>query len=338
MRNTSPGTLVLGVFAVLFGLVGAFGAKKYLQQQAPPPEASEPTEQLVAIPLAVRDIPAGRTIADGDVATVKLTNKQISQMKLPPSYMADSSQVIGRTLREAVARGQAFDPTAFYPDGIGPSVADQLAPGQRAVTIPFDGNGAEAGLITPGAMVDVLFRTSPRSDESLPETTVTLLDNVKVLAVDREILEGAIAKEKRGATNRTVTLAVDPVQARALKVVEDRGTLTLVLRNGDDVALGDQAAPTTLHDLLGTREAEQPMKTEIYRRGQLTTVVFAEDGRRVTHETPFSLPVVSRSRMPTEPVSYTQASSTQASGTSSNGTQACGGCGSAGSRSVLANR
>jgi pilus assembly protein CpaB len=276
----SPGTLILGIFAILFGLAGAYAVKKHLEARGPEPV--EPATVTWSVPLAVTDLPANRTIAVGDVTVARLTPEQIEKMELPSSYMLKAAEIVGRTLREAVKKGHAFDPAVLYPAGIGPSLADRLEPGQRAVTIPFDGESAEAGLVTPGAMVDVLFRTFADDQAHLPEATVTLLENVRVLAVGRETFEGSVAAGKKAGT---VTLAVMPEQARALKVVEDRGTLTLVLRNGGDDGPVDAPAPTTLNELLGIQQPKKPFTTEIYRRGHLTTVVH-DEGRRTTIEGP----------------------------------------------------
>jgi hypothetical protein len=167
---------------------------------------------------------------------------------------------------------------------------------------------------------------------------MTLLDNVQVLAVDRETEDGATPVNTSGrSSGRTVTLAVTPLQARALQVVEDRGTLSLVLRGGsadqlvstvtsesdpepeseplpeaaDDelpadvdellfVAEADASssnqAPLTLAQLLGIREAGQPQKMEIYRRGQRTTVIYGTEGRTVIQETPYGMPVAEQPR------------------------------------------
>jgi pilus assembly protein CpaB len=288
MRSISPGTLILGIFAVLFGLAGAYAVKKHLQAGAP--EVVEPTTTTRSVPLAVTDLPAGRTLPVGDVTVAHVTEAQLERMPLPDSYMGKAAEIVGRTLREAVKKGQAFDPVVFYPVGIGPSVADRLEPGQRAVTIPFDGSTADAGLITPGAIVDVLFRSFADDQQQLPEATVTLLENVNVLAVGRETFEGAVGG---GAKAKTVTLAVAPEQAHALKVVEGRGSLTLVLRGGDDDASADAPAPTTLSELLGIQEPKKPLATEIYRRGQLTTVVHHEGQLKAIRPSgPYDTPIV----------------------------------------------
>jgi pilus assembly protein CpaB len=310
----SPGVLVLGILAVLFGLIGAYGAKKYIEGQSRPTETSQPTEELISVPLAVRDLPEGRTITAGDITTAQLTAKQIREMALPDSFMDRVPQIVGRTLQRGVTRGQPFEPAVFYPDGVGPRVAERLDTGERAVTIPFEGSASEAGLITPGAYVDVLFRTFADTARMAPETTVTLLDNVKVLAVDREISEGAVGPEGGAPAGRNVTLAVSPVQARALKVVEDNGSLMLVLRSERDMPSASESGPSTLHELLGLHPAEPPLRTEIYRRGRLTTVVHGPEGPQYFQQAtaPYGLPVRERQqasdtqRVPHSPASVTQ--------------------------------
>lgn len=300
MNRMSPGTLILGIFAVLFGLVGAYAAKKYLQEQTPQeePEAAA-QQQAYVIPVALDDLPAGRTITLGDLMVERLSFEDIKRRGLPTSFMSKSSEIIGRTLKEPVRRGFAFEPTVFYPQGIAPNLADRLAQGERAATISFTGSEAQAGLITPGANVDVLFRTAGDRG-SLPETTVTLLENVKVLAVGKQMFEGASGSGGTGKF-RTVTLAVTPVQARALQVVEGRGTMSLSLRNGDDNDVANVPGPTTLPELLGIRRLDKPHRTDIYRRGRLTSVYHGNGGPRYEHQAPFGMPVVGPVQNPSQP-------------------------------------
>lgn len=325
MKSMSPGILILGVLAVSFGLVGAYGAKKYLQPVAAP-KAAPVVARSVTVPMAIRDLPAGRTVASGDFTSVPLTEEEIRERGLPNEFMTRPSQIVNRTLCAAIQKGEAFSPLSFYPDGIGPSIASQLSPEHRAVTLPFDGSAAEASLITPGAMVDVLFRTS--SSTTVPETTMTLLENVKVLAVGRQLQEGAVVKEDNG----TVTLSVTPVQSRALKVVEGHGSLTLVLRNGEASLVEDETGPTTLPDLLGIETVSNAFKTEIYRRGQLTTVVHGAEGRQVIRESPYGMPVVGRAN--SDERRAMPASATPTAASNAKATKPCG-CGASSAQSAL---
>ena len=288
MQQMSPGTMILGIFAVLFGLIGAYAAKQYFQEMTVEPVAQEkPVTPTFNVPVAVVDLPAGRTITQTDVAVTKLTAKQIAEYKYPNSWIEKSSQIVGRTLREPVKVWTPFEPKALYPEGLGPSLSERLAPGQRAVTLPFMGSAAEAGLINPGAVVDVLFRATGDGKKIPADATMTLLRKVQVLAVGQAMLEGA----SKG-TAKTVTLAVSDIQAQALKAAEDRGVFSLALRNDKDDLPTPQTSPIILHELLGIKEPEKPFTTQVYRHGQLTTVTFDEGGRQtIVSEPPYGLPV-----------------------------------------------
>lgn len=279
MKTLSPGTLILAIFAVLFGLVGAYAVKRHLRERPEPPPPVRVRPQT--IPLAGADLVPGRTITLGDVALARMTPEEIENRNLPAGFMTQPSQVIGRTLREPVSRGSAFQISSFYAEGLGPNLADRLAPGYRAVTIPVEDEAAKAGLISPGAMVDILFRTQADARQHIPETTVTLLESVEVLAVGHQTFQGAQSTVRRTSTRRpdvTVTLAVTPKQAKALKVVQGRGAISLALRGPEDTELAENPTPQTLAGLLGLPKPEKPFATQIYRRGSLTTMVF-EKGR-----------------------------------------------------------
>jgi len=283
MKTLSPGTLILGIFAVLFALVGAYAVKEQLRSKVTTPTVTQkPKNNTIAIPLAAADLPAGRKISNGDLMVVRVAPKDLKKWKLPDAFMTNTAQLIGRTLCKPIGKRRAFEPAALYPEGIGPNITEKLKPGQRAVTIPFEGSIAETGLITPGVMVDVLFRTTEDEDANVPEATVTLLEKIEVLAVGTETFKGAKTRSLDNSDEQTVTLAVSPGQAGVLNVVEDRGTVTLVLRGPQDYRKGEVPGPTTLLDVLGVKQPEEPFSTEIYRRGQLTTVTFEDGVRRAT--------------------------------------------------------
>lgn len=283
MQRLSPGTLILGIFAVLFGLVAAYAAKNYLKEK----EVQAAEDQTVAVPMAVTDLPAERIVTKDDIMVMRLTPQQIESLNVPGPFLDRSFEIVGRQLKVAVPQGQVFAINSLYPRGTGPSVADRLAPGERAVTIPFTGSIAQTGLIVPGAAVDVVFRTQPNQAQGLEETTVTLLDRVRVLAVGRETFEGA----QGAAAGGTVTLAVTSLQARALHVVEGRGSLSLVLRNADDTVATGPPQPTTLPELLGVR-TNKKIVTEIYRRGQRSQTIHGDGPPQYIHDAPYGMPVM----------------------------------------------
>ena len=303
MRRLSPGTLIVLVFAILLGLLGAYAVKQYLTREpapvatVPPP----PPEKVYTVPVAVMDLPAGREVVEDDLMVLRLTAKDLVAMKLPKMVMDNVKQIAGRTLRNAVKQGQAFEPTAFFPKGIKPSLAESLQPGERAVTIVLSKESADRQFLTPGTTVDVLFRSKPDAALSVPDATLTLLSRVRVMAVGENTIEGARPADDPNKANdlQTVTLAVNDTQARALKVVEGRGSLTIVLRNTKDEKLAEKTGPTTLQGLLGLKEPLSPVTTEIYRRGALSTLSFADGQRqKIKLEPPYGMPVTDDSKAP----------------------------------------
>jgi Flp pilus assembly protein CpaB len=106
-------------------------------------------------------------------------------------------------------------------------VASLLPVGMRAFTITISTPRAAgvAGLILPGTKADVLLTTSGVDGHH----TTTLMENVKILAVDPRIVATA---ENRVDPNQltSVTLLVTPDQASQLALGQSKGLLHLSLR------------------------------------------------------------------------------------------------------------
>jgi pilus assembly protein CpaB len=221
------------VFALLLGLGGAFIVRQQLSL-ARTIEAAPytPAPAAITVPVAAMDLETGQTVSLNEIGLLSFTpEKYQATPYIRQAYIRDATKATGRTLRKPMKKGDAFLPDAFFPDGLGPGIADRLRPGFRAVTVPIENVGAVQGFAGPGAMVDVLFRS--RSEGERPEVTLTLLERVEVLALDRKAVPGQ-KPDAAGLTSGSVTLAVTPQQAKMLKVVEGRGELTLTLRNSDD--------------------------------------------------------------------------------------------------------
>ncbi len=272
----SPGTIIVGVFAVLFGLVGAYAVrqqltKKPVEEVASPPAAPRP----VFVPVAAVDLEPGRPLTLSDVAIVQVAPDQLAARGFNGPYMRDSQQIIGRILRGPVVKGKTFFPELFYPQGQGPSVAERLKPGYRAVTATIENDAAVAGLAPPGSLVDVIFRTQAEENGAHPQTTVTLLEGVEVLAIGKVATPGAQVNTGRSDRELTVTLAVSGKQANALRVVEGHGQLSLALRNPRDLATATEGEAQTLGGLLGLPQPKS-YTTEVYRGSTRNTVTFVD--------------------------------------------------------------
>lgn len=235
MARISSGTMTVVVFAILIGLGGAFVVRQKLKQPGLPPlQDLTPVEQTILVPTAAMDLIPGQTLTINEVALLSMSPEKYKNSSYAGvGFMRDASQITGRRVKAHIKKGDPFLPELFYPSNAGPGIAERLQRGYRAVTVPIENIGSVEGFATPGSIVDVMFRSRPEGDR--PEVTLTLLEQVEVLALDSNVVPGqAPTTPQERLTNGSVTLAVTPQQGKMLKVVEGRGEISLALRNGDD--------------------------------------------------------------------------------------------------------
>ncbi len=280
MSRISPGTLLLAVVAIAAGLLGAYIVKQNLEKQKEVAEvvAEVPQVETLVVPVASTSLKAGREITLGDIALYRLSREQLAEQGIKGPFMNNTEQIIGRVLRGDLPAGQVFDTNAFYPEGMGPGVAELLEPGKRAITVPVEMDSAVAGFATPGTWVDVLFRSAATQantakEEALPEVAVTLLERVKVLAVNDNTFEGRRSAGQGASQGARVTLEVNPDDATALRVVDGRGTLALALRHPDDELSFSRQNPLSLTELLNI-PPPQKHQMEIFRGKRVSRVDF----------------------------------------------------------------
>lgn len=239
----SSGTLLLGIFAIMFGLLGAYAVRKELHKPVAKAEAKTEKVQSITVPVASQNLEAGRKLTLGDIALMKLTPAEMKAQKITGSFMSSPKQIIGRVVKTSIKEGATFDSPNFYPEGTGPSLTDRLKPGYRAVTISVNQDAGVAGFAIPGSLVDVLFRadavTSANSDpqDQVPEMTVTLIDGAEVLALNKDTTQALkidAATPTASGEKMSVTLAVTQRQAVALQVTAGRGSMSLSLRGKAD--------------------------------------------------------------------------------------------------------
>ena len=285
MARFSAASLLLGILAVLFGLLGAYVVRKQLQ---PPPvaqrSAAPPPVETVVVPVASAELPVGRKLSLGDIAILRLSRTELREKGYDKPYMNNTQQIIGRVLKNPLKRGETFEPGSFYAEGTGPSIADKLKPGFRAMTVAVEVDSAVAGFATPGTFVDVLFRAEAERANDHPETTVSLIQGVEVLALNTEMTAGTQVAFKKNARRdaASVTLAVTPSQASALRVVAGRGQLSLAVRSASDTEQFTSAGPRTLDDLLERPVRKQ--RIEVFRGRHVSQVDFRREGRKATND------------------------------------------------------
>src|SRR5262249_53558842 len=126
-------------------------------------------------------------------------------------------------------------------------LASVLAPGTRAISIKVDTESGVSGLIWPGDYVDIVLTHSatptvkankPNSDgetspspPSPPGVSETVLRNVRIIAIDQDIMQGVPANNATaGKETHTVSLQLAPGQVEKITVAQHLGKLSLAAR------------------------------------------------------------------------------------------------------------
>lgn len=111
---------------------------------------------------------------------------------------------------------------------------------------------------------------------------ITLMQGVRILAVENNAVESEDHQPLNKEAAIAVTLAVTPVQAEVLRVVEGAGEISFSLRNPDDPTMFQTIDPRTLDEVLGIREDARPRGMEVYRGKSLNHLYFQPDGALLT--------------------------------------------------------
>ena len=121
-----------------------------------------------------------------------------------------------------------------------------LPTGMRAVSTQISPETSAGGFILPNDRVDVILtrrdKDADKSGGGDSKTSETVLNNIRVLAIDQNI------EEKNGqkvVIGKTATLELTPGQAETLVLSQQIGSLSLSLRSITDT---QQDAPVTDND------------------------------------------------------------------------------------------
>lgn len=222
-------TILVGVFAVIFGIVSAVGAFVSQRRSA----AHMPTQDVV---VAVTEMPWGTVL---ETQHLRLSAFPIDS--IPEGAVRKIEDAVGRTSRDNLVKGQLLISGRLTEPGVGRGLPPLIPKGMRAVSIqtPNVSSGV-TGFVMPGNKVDVVLTMHGQGNEdpSGGGRTITLLQNVTVLAVDQNI-EAPTENMMDLKQMRTVTLVVSPQQAQELDLGQNKGVLRLTLRNPLDEAISD---------------------------------------------------------------------------------------------------
>ncbi len=174
---------------------------------------------------------------------------------------------VGSVVREPILAGEPIIARKIVRAGDSGYMAAYLEPGMRAMSIGIGVETSAGGFILPGDRVDVVLTREMNNDSTEGGRNKfdsrTVLQNLKVLAIDQATRVGDDAQTVVGAT---ATLEVAPQDAEALALAVAEGELSLSLRSYADT--GGPSGRT----FVPARQA-QSSAVRVYRGGEPEVVV-----------------------------------------------------------------
>ena len=198
------------------------------------------SDDKVAILVAAKPLRAGTLLKPED-----LSADQRIASAVPAGARPDTPAARNELLGSMVRRGIAAGEPVLAADALNPGergfLAAVLGPSMRAVTVGVDAISGLAGLVWPGDRVDLIL-TQSQEGADVPRgrriSGETVLHDVRVIAIDRQLVQGATSESPETQAVRTVTLEVTPADAERVVVAGRLGHLSLAV-----VAVAQHAAP-----------------------------------------------------------------------------------------------
>jgi pilus assembly protein CpaB len=228
-------TLRLSIIMVFLLATTALGLITYNMNLS---KAEVPVAQVMAkasAPLtrylvAARPLKAGTLTRDDDFRSDPLDSVPTGAIR---DTTDDRNRLLGSLVRKNLDTGSPITSENVLPRGDRGFLASVLEPGTRAISIKVDAESGVSGLIKPGDYVDVLLtQVAANADVARRALSETLLQNVRIIAIDQEIVQGGGANNTAAAKiAQTVSLQLAPEQVKKIAVAKHLGSLSLAMRS-----------------------------------------------------------------------------------------------------------
>jgi pilus assembly protein CpaB len=225
--------------AILLGLTG-LGMVAWIGFQ-PPAKPSSVTAAPPTPPPTTKILAAAHPLRAGSLLKYDdIESREMPVAEVPVGARADTNQARAELAGSMVRRGLRPQEILLPADLLRPGdhgfLAAVLLPGMRATAIGVDAVSGTAGLIWPGDHVDVLL-TQVTDDQTLPASrrasAETVLGDVRVIAIDQQLMEGATGTVTEQGATHTVTLEVTEEQAERVALAARLGHLSLIVRSAE---------------------------------------------------------------------------------------------------------
>ncbi|MEZ7197185.1 Flp pilus assembly protein CpaB [Pseudodesulfovibrio karagichevae] len=209
-------------------------------------------EETVPVVVAKADLERGVKLT-GDMLEVR----QFTKASRPSGAFAETGQVEGRVLNQAMGQGDALTPIKLADKSImGGGVSALITPGKRAMAVKGNEVMGLSGFVRPGDRVDVIVSLTVGRDEK--PVTKLVLERVKIIATGTQLTPPN--EEGKTASVGVYTLELTPAESERLALASTQGTLNFALRNEqdmDEVRTNGTTVPGTLAALRPRQQVRQ---------------------------------------------------------------------------------
>ena len=216
MRKLSPKLLL--IIAAVLSIICGILVYSYLSK-AQPKEVKKETKAVV---VAAMDIAPGTVLTD-KMVRLELVPPNLAQ----PDALRTLPDAVGKTIRMPVNSGDQITRKRLNGNGLANAFVNSIPNDKRAITINVDDISGVAGFIRPATYVDVLYIKG--QNNGMPAIGRLILQKVLVLAVGSTDMNSANSNKKNEQA-RTITLALDPREAVQLRMAQQEGKVSFMLR------------------------------------------------------------------------------------------------------------
>ncbi len=211
------------LIALLLGVAAGTLHFLYVRALEAETKGGEDMEVLVA----GDDLAGGQPVSFDSFALRSVPVAYVDARVVPADRL---SELEGLTPSVHIDAGQMIQWTDFQerPDEEIEDLSALVEPGNRAMAIPVNSSLSLGGMLRSGNRVDILGTFSRGKNQRTDKVTVTLLQNVTVLATGKDLGAGS-------GRYSTVTLSVGLEESELLAFATTQGTLSLVLRGNQDL-------------------------------------------------------------------------------------------------------
>ncbi len=259
-----PKSIVLLLLALGCGLVASIGINQVLAKNRAKP--AEKTGETKPILVAMADIGLR-----GELNAQNVRLEDWPSNLVPEGAIFSLDDLKERRSRTLIVKGEPILESKLLSKDAGRSVSGLIPKGFRSVSVRVDSVSGSSSLILPDDRVDVLVHIRANPSQNINQTvTRTILQDVRVFAVNDQVGRSEELSEEQSIAAKTVSLLLTPDETELVALAAEIGKLRLVMRSPED----DEATET-----LGADVARLLNPDARDRKGDDTSLVYDEDDK-----------------------------------------------------------